>query len=84
MDKDDKSIREMWTSTLVFYSHYTFDAIADAVKEIANIVLTTVNAPENAKLMAVRKKYDDKKFSRIARLDELSNTVVEQLASGDF
>ena len=41
LDRDDsKSIQEIWTPTLVHYSDYTFDAIAECVQQIANLVLT--------------------------------------------
>ena len=34
--------------------------------------------------MSVRKKYDDKKFSRISKLPDLYGDIVKGLAAGDF
>jgi hypothetical protein len=34
--------------------------------------------------MAVRKKYEDKKLSKIAKMGELTGSVIEQLAAGEF
>ena len=54
--KEDKSIVEMWISTLVHNTVYTFDAISETVKKLADLLLTTSKAPASSKLMAVRKK----------------------------
>lgn len=82
--EEDKSIVEMWNSTLVHYTTYTFDAISETVKKLADLLLTTSKAPASAKLMAVRKKYEDKKLSKIAMLAQLSGPTMEKLKMGDF
>lgn len=85
LDQDEKSIRELWTPTLKHYTTYNFDTISGTVEKLASITLTTSKAdPEKAKLMAVRKKYEDKKLSRIACLKALTGQSMEQLARGDF
>ena len=58
--------------------------ISDAVEEVAIVVLNTSKASENAKLVAVKKKYEDKKLSRISKLAELTGPAMEKLAQGDF
>jgi len=82
--EEDKSIVEMWNSTLVHYTTYTFDAISETVKKLADLLLTTSKAPASSKLMAVRKKYEDKKLSKIAMLAQLSGPTMEKLKMGDF
>lgn len=82
--EENKSIVEMWNSTLVHYTTYTFDAISETVKKLADLLLTTSKAPASAKLMAVRKKYEDKKLSKIAMLAQLSGPTMEKLKMGDF
>lgn len=82
--EEDKSIVEMWNSTLVHYTAYTFDAISETVKKLADLLLTTSKAPASSKLMAVRKKYEDKKLSKIALLAQLSGPTMEKLKMGDF
>lgn len=84
LDRENKSIRELWNPTLTFYTAYTFEQISETVTKLANVILATTRAPENAKLMAVRKKYEDKKLSKIARLPELNGECMEQMANGQF
>merc|ERR1712165_635069 len=68
LDRDEKSIHELWTPTLTFYTSYSFDNISKYVQQLASCVYETNKAPDSAKLMAVRKKYEDKKLSKIAKL----------------
>jgi len=82
--EEDKSIVEMWNSTLIHYTTYTFDAISETVKQLADLMWNTSKAPASAKLMAVRKKYEDKKLSKISMLAELSGPTMEKLKMGDF
>jgi len=84
LDNENKSMSEIWTPTLVHYTSYSLAKISETVTKLANLILSTCNAPESAKLMAVRKKYEDKKMSKIAKLPELTGEVMEQLALGQF
>jgi len=85
LDQDDKPIRELWKPTLTYYTSYNFDMIAETIQKMANLVLSNSKAdPEKAKLMSVRKKYEDKKFCKIARLQELTGQTMEQMARGEF
>jgi cyclin B len=60
-EEEPKAIGEMWNSTLVHYTTYTFDMISDSVEKLAALMLTTSKASATTKNMAVRKKYEDKK-----------------------
>jgi len=85
MDEETpKPIGEMWNSTLVHYTTYTFDMISDSVEKLAGLMLTTSKASASSKNMAVRKKYEDKKLSKIALLAELTGPTMEAMARGEF
>merc|ERR1712029_379270 len=83
-EEKTKPISEMWNSTLVHYTTYTFDMISDSVEKLAALMLTTSKASANSKNMAVRKKYEDKKLSKIALLAELTGPTMEAMARGEF
>ena len=55
--EENKSIIEMWTPTLVYYTSYTFDQISDTVQKLAETLWNTSMAPASAKLLAVKSKY---------------------------
>lgn len=84
LDQDQKSLSQLWSPTLVHYTSYKLSEISDTVAKLATLVLTTSRAPENSKLLAVRKKYEDKKMSRISKTLELTGESMEQLAAGNF
>lgn len=84
MRDDSRSVMELWSPTLIHYTGYSFDQISETIQKLADLLLTTSRAPENAKLMAVRKKYEDKKLSKIAKLAEMTGETMEQLARGEF
>jgi len=83
-EEEPKAIGEMWNSTLVHYTTYTFDMISDSVEKLAALMLTTSKASATTKNMAVRKKYEDKKLSKIAMLAELTGPTMEAMARGEF
>lgn len=83
-EEKPKAISEMWNSTLVHYTTYTFDMISDTVEKLAGLMLTTSKASANSKNMAVRKKYEDKKLSKIALFAELTGPSMEAMARGEF
>ncbi|QQP37751.1 Cyclin B1 [Caligus rogercresseyi] len=80
--EEDKSLtlEEMWTPTLVHYSTYAIDDILPLVKELAKLVQKTVNAPKDAKLMQVRKKYAGRKYFGISQHALLKSTVALNLS----
>ena len=69
MERDaKKTIRDLWTPTIEFYAHYSLEAIKEDVESLASLVFSTSKSNESAKLMAVRKKYANKKFAKISQL----------------
>jgi len=84
LDIDDKPLSELWTSTLQYYSQYSVEDFAVTLQQVAQMVLNTTRAPEKSKLLAIRKKYANKKFGKIAEYPELTNPAVEDMANGIF
>jgi len=84
LDVEERPLSEIWTSTLEYYSQYSLNDIAQTVQDISNIVLATTRAPEKSKLLAIRKKYSNKKFGKIAEYSELVGPAVESMAQGNF
>jgi len=84
LDRDEKSVEELWTPTLIHYTSYSLDKIRSTIQELATHVWETTNKPDSDKLLAVRKKYEDKKLSKIAKIPELTGTAMEMLKNGEF
>jgi hypothetical protein len=84
LDRDEKSIQELWTPTLVYYTAYPIEKLRKMVTELASWVWDTTKQPADAKLMAVRKKYEDKKLSKIAGLSDLTGPIMAELKNGAF
>jgi len=84
LDVEERPLSEIWTSTLEYYSQYSLNDIAQTVQDIANIVLATTRAPEKSKLLAIRKKYSNKKFGKIAEYSDLVGPAVERMSQGNF
>jgi len=82
LDVEDKPLSELWNSTLQYYSQYQLQDIAQTLQQVASMVLTTTRAPEKSKLLAIRKKYANKKFGKIADYPELTNQAVQDMARG--
>ncbi|XP_022100841.1 G2/mitotic-specific cyclin-B-like [Acanthaster planci] len=68
-----------WTKTLVHYSCYCEDHLTPIVKKMATLLC---NAPKN-KYQAVRKKYASSKFMSISNVEQLTSSVVTDLANQD-
>ena len=68
----------------IHYTSYSLDKIRSTVQELATHVWEITNKPNSDKLLAVRKKYEDKKLSKIARIPELTGPAMETLKNGDF
>ena len=64
----NKTIQELWTSTVSYYSNYTLESIRDNIVELASLIVKTSSANEAGKIMAVRKKYANKKFAKISQI----------------
>jgi len=84
LDSEDKPLSELWSTTLQYYSQYSLEEIAPTLKQVATIVQATTRAPEKSKLLAIRKKYANKKFGKISEYPELTSKAVEDMASGNF
>lgn len=82
LDVEDRPLSEIWNTTLEYYSQYRLEDISETLKGLANMVLNTTKAPEKSKLLAIRKKYSNKKFGRIAEYSELLSPAVEEMAKG--
>merc|ERR1712136_363267 len=82
LDVEEKPLSELWNSTLQYYSQYQLQDIAQTLQQVASMVLTTTRAPEKSKLLAIRKKYANKKFGKIADYPELTNQAVQDMARG--
>ena len=65
-DHKEKPLMEYWTPTLAYYAMYEWPEIAEISKELLVMIQKTSNAPDDAKLMAVRKKYSNKKFGMVS------------------
>ena len=68
----------------IHYTSYSLDKIRSTIQELATHVWETTNKPDSDKLLAVRKKYEDKKLSKIAKIPELTGTAMEMLKNGEF
>jgi len=81
---ENKTIQELWTETVSYYSNYTLESIRDNIVELASLIVKTSSANEAGKIMAVRKKYANKKFAKISQIPELTGEAAHKLAEGDF
>ena len=68
----------------IHYTSYSLDKIRSTIQELATHVWEITNKPDSDKLLAVRKKYEDKKLSKIAKIPELTGTAMEMLKNGEF
>lgn len=84
LDVEEKPLSELWNETLRYYSQYELKDISETIQQVASMVLTTTRAPEKSKLLAIRKKYANKKFGKIADFAELTNQAVQDMAKGIF
>jgi len=82
LDVEDKPLSELWNETLRYYSQYELKDISETIQQVAHMVLTTTKAPEKSKLLAIRKKYANKKFGKVADYTELTNEAVQDMAKG--
>jgi len=79
-----KSLRQLWSPTLEHYSFYTLNSIAKLVQDLAVHLLRVSRANDSTRIMAVRKKYSDKKFLKISMNAELTGLNILKLAKGEF
>ena len=93
MDPERRSLFDLWTSTLVYYSSYTIDDFQETLESIAKAILEIKHDKEEEapsaskskkKLRSISKKYSGKKFAKIALIPQLNTSAVEEMAKGDF
>merc|ERR1712179_875821 len=56
------TLERLWSSKLAYYTQYTLSSIADLIQELAGHLLSVSRAKEPSLIMAVRKKYSNKKY----------------------
>lgn len=84
LDQENKTLNELWTPTIAYFSQYDLADIRSTLQTLAGVVKRTSTASDKAKIMSIRKKYSHKKFGRIAEFPELTSHHVEELQSGEF
>lgn len=71
-----KTLDEVWTPTLSYYSEYSLEHIDPIIRKIAKIVVNV----KSSKYKAVYNKYLDPKLAKVSTLPELKETVIHELA----
>merc|ERR1712038_941883 len=79
----DVTLQQLWNSTIEHYTFYPLSSLTNLIQELANHLLQ-VSTQEPNRLMAVRKKYSDKKFIRVSVSPEVVGLNVASLANGSF
>jgi len=77
------TLQQLWNSTIEHYTFYPLSSLTNLIQELANHLLR-VSTQEPNRLMAVRKKYSDKKFIRVSVSPEVVGFNVASLANGSF
>lgn len=83
-DDADKPVREYWTPTLAYYTLYEWPEIAELVNKLLMMIKKTCEARPDAKLMAIRQKYSNKKFAKIALIAQQKLDLFNQMTVSDF
>ena len=77
---------DYWTPTLAYYAMYEWSEIAEITKDLLVMIQKTSSAPDDAKLMSIRKKYTNKKFGMISVRAQKKvaafAAMLDELASG--
>lgn len=71
-----KSLEEVWTPTLSYYSGYTLEHIDPIIRKLAKIVTNV----ENSKYKAVYNKYLDVTLAKVSGLPQLRGEAIYELA----
>lgn len=83
-DEGDKQLQEYWTSTLAYYTMYEWSDIAPLVNDLLKMVVRTCEARPDAKLMAIRQKYSNKKFGKIALVAQSKISLFNEMKGPEF
>lgn len=65
------SPRSCWTSTLAFYSGYTYRALSPLIKKLAGVL----SAAETSRYKAVSEKYSSSKHGKVSKYPELAGAA---------
>jgi hypothetical protein len=65
-EDEDKPLCDYWTPTLAYYTLYEWSDLSEIVDELLVMIQKTCAAGHDAKLMAIRTKYANKKFGKIS------------------
>ncbi|CAH2050274.1 unnamed protein product, partial [Iphiclides podalirius] len=73
----NKSLTEVWSPTLSYYSGYSLEHIEPIIRKLAKIVVNV----ENSKFKAVYKKYLDTTLAKVSSLPQLKGETIYELAN---
>ncbi|XP_053610622.1 G2/mitotic-specific cyclin-B [Plodia interpunctella] len=71
-----KTLEEVWTSTVSYYSGYTLEHIFPIIRKLAKIVINV----ETSKYKAVYNKYLDATLAKVSSLPQLKGEAINELA----
>ncbi|XP_072944524.1 G2/mitotic-specific cyclin-B [Epargyreus clarus] len=71
-----KTLSEVWTPTLSYYSGYSLEHIDPIIRKLAKIVINV----DNSKFKAVYKKYLDATLAKVSSLPQLKGEAIHELA----
>lgn len=75
-----KTLEDLWTPALAFYSQYKFQHLEPIVKKIAKIVIGV----GQSKYKAVYKKYLDQRLAKVSALPQLKGAAIYELIGGSI
>merc|ERR1719361_2871105 len=75
-----KTLQQIWSPTLEHYTFYSLTTLREVIQLLAGHLLKVSRASDSARIMAVRKKYSDKKFVRVSISPEVVGLNVVKLA----
>lgn len=79
-----KTLHQIWNANLEHFTCYSLTSIAELIQPLAGHLLKVSRASDSARIMAVRKKYLDKKFLRVSASHEVIGPNVIKLAEGQL
>ncbi|XP_047985012.1 G2/mitotic-specific cyclin-B2 [Leguminivora glycinivorella] len=71
-----KTLEEVWTPTMTYYSEYTLEHLDPIIRKIAKIVVNV----KNSKHKSVYNRYMDPKVAKVSALPELKEEAIQELA----
>merc|ERR1719412_1442925 len=74
------TLKQLWNSTIEHYTFYKLKSIREVIQLLAGHLLKVSRASDSARIMAVKKKYLDKKFIRVSASPEVTGLNIVKLA----